>query len=93
MHEYLANCIEKEGPHHVIRFKCKVTIDGKTYDSPEYFRTLKDAENAAARVLLIIFSFLISYLNSSVVYLVLMIKRVNTSTTIRLLLITNRSEV
>ncbi|OIW03290.1 hypothetical protein TanjilG_09937 [Lupinus angustifolius] len=41
-----------EGPHHEIRFKCKVTLDGKTYHSPEYFRTLKDAENAAARVAL-----------------------------------------
>ncbi|KAF1860000.1 hypothetical protein Lal_00027849 [Lupinus albus] len=37
-----------EGPPHALRFKCKVTIDGQTFESPKLFATLKDAENAAA---------------------------------------------
>lgn len=44
---------EREGPPHASRFKCRVTIDGKTYESPEYFSTLKEAEHAAAKVALI----------------------------------------
>jgi hypothetical protein len=43
---------EREGPPHASRFKCKVTIDGQTYESPEFFATLKDAEHAAAKVAL-----------------------------------------
>ena len=44
---------EREGPPHASCFKCRVTIDGKTYESPEYFSTLKEAEHAAAKVALI----------------------------------------
>ncbi|KAK7268881.1 hypothetical protein RIF29_21590 [Crotalaria pallida] len=43
---------ELEGPPHNSRFKCKVTIDGKTFESPKLFTTLKDAEHAAAEVAL-----------------------------------------
>lgn len=43
---------EREGPPHVSRFKSKVTIDGKTYGSPEFCPTLKEAEHAAAKVAL-----------------------------------------
>lgn len=43
---------EREGPPHASLFKCKVTIDGKTFESPAYFKSLKDAEHAAARVAL-----------------------------------------
>lgn len=39
---------EREGPPHKTRFKCRVTIDGQTYESPNFFSTLKEAENAAA---------------------------------------------
>lgn len=43
---------EHQGPVHARRFKCKVTIDGRTYESREYFTTLKDAEHAAAKAAL-----------------------------------------
>ncbi|GMY33042.1 double-stranded RNA-binding protein 1-like [Fagus crenata] len=43
---------ERKGPPHASRFRCKVRIDGKTYQSPEFFSTLKDAEHAAAKVAL-----------------------------------------
>ncbi|XP_074270993.1 double-stranded RNA-binding protein 1-like [Silene latifolia] len=43
---------EREGPPHASRFKCKVTLEGKTYECQEYFCTMKDAENAAARIAL-----------------------------------------
>ncbi|KAG6696764.1 hypothetical protein I3843_09G160500 [Carya illinoinensis] len=43
---------ECEGPPHVRRFKCKVTIDGQTYESPEFFSNIKDAEHAAAKLAL-----------------------------------------
>ncbi|KAH9626771.1 hypothetical protein KSS87_022085 [Heliosperma pusillum] len=43
---------EREGPPHASRFKCKVTLEGKTYECQEYFCTVKDAENAAARIAL-----------------------------------------
>jgi len=33
-------------------FKSEVTIDGQTFESPEYFHTLKEAETAAAKVAL-----------------------------------------
>ena len=33
-------------------FKSEVTIDGQTFESPEYFRTMKEAETAAAKVAL-----------------------------------------
>ncbi|XP_050939766.1 double-stranded RNA-binding protein 1 isoform X2 [Cucumis melo] len=43
---------ERDGPPHASRFRCKVEIDGKTYGSPEFHGTLKDAENAVAKVAL-----------------------------------------
>ncbi|KAF3966577.1 hypothetical protein CMV_009340 [Castanea mollissima] len=43
---------EPEGPPHASHFRCKVTVDGQTYESPEFFSTLKDAERAAAKVAL-----------------------------------------
>ncbi|KAK4272345.1 hypothetical protein QN277_020913 [Acacia crassicarpa] len=43
---------EREGPPHASRFKCKVTIDGQNFESPQFFPTLKDAEHAAAKVAL-----------------------------------------
>ncbi|MED6109734.1 HLA class II histocompatibility antigen, DR beta 4 chain, variant 2 [Stylosanthes scabra] len=44
---------EWEGPPHAMRFKCKVTVDGQTYECPNFFSTLKDAEHAAAEVALL----------------------------------------
>ena len=43
---------EWEGPPHCMRFKCKVTVDGQTYECPQFFSTLKDAKHAAAEVAL-----------------------------------------
>lgn len=43
---------EREGPPHASRFKCKVTIDGQTYESLQFFPTLKEAEHEAAKVAL-----------------------------------------
>jgi dsRNA-specific ribonuclease len=43
---------ERVGPPHAIQFKCKVTVNGQTYESREYFPTLSKAENAAAKVAL-----------------------------------------
>ncbi|KAE9619815.1 putative double-stranded RNA-binding domain-containing protein [Lupinus albus] len=43
---------EWEGPPHALRFKCKVTIDGQTFESSKFFSTLKDAEHAAAEIAL-----------------------------------------
>ncbi|KAI4378389.1 hypothetical protein MLD38_015874 [Melastoma candidum] len=43
---------EREGPVHASRFRCKVEMGGKTYDSIEYFRSAKEAEHAAAKVAL-----------------------------------------
>ncbi|KNA11127.1 hypothetical protein SOVF_138090 isoform B [Spinacia oleracea] len=43
---------ERDGPPHACRFKCKVLLEGKTYESHEFFSTLKDAENAAAKTAL-----------------------------------------
>lgn len=43
---------EREGPPHACRFRSKVTLEEKTYECTEYFSTLKDAENAAAKVAL-----------------------------------------
>ena len=41
------------GSLHAPLFKSKVTIDGQTFESPKYFRTMKDeAEIAAAKVAL-----------------------------------------
>ncbi|CAA3000638.1 Hypothetical predicted protein [Olea europaea subsp. europaea] len=41
---------ESEGPPHDRRFKSIVSLDGKTYEAPAFFSTLKDAEHAAAKV-------------------------------------------
>jgi hypothetical protein len=43
---------ERVGLPHAIQFKCKVTVNGQTYESREYFPTLSKAENAAAKAAL-----------------------------------------
>uniref|UniRef100_A0A2K1R7Y8 DRBM domain-containing protein n=1 Tax=Populus trichocarpa TaxID=3694 RepID=A0A2K1R7Y8_POPTR len=43
---------ERVGPPHASRFKCKVTVNGQTYESEEYFPTLNKAELAAAKAAL-----------------------------------------
>ncbi|XP_034887145.1 uncharacterized protein [Populus alba] len=43
---------EHVGPPHASRFKCKVTVNGQTYESQEYFPTLNKAELAAAKAAL-----------------------------------------
>ncbi|KAL6616144.1 hypothetical protein ACP70R_038414 [Stipagrostis hirtigluma subsp. patula] len=45
-------CPIQEGPPHAPLFKSTVTIDGQTFESPEYCHTLKEAETAAAKVAL-----------------------------------------
>lgn len=45
-------CSEHEGPPHARRFRCKVSIDGRTYETVEFYNTLKEAEHAAARIAL-----------------------------------------
>ncbi|KAI3869638.1 hypothetical protein MKX03_011835 [Papaver bracteatum] len=45
------SCV-REGPPHNTYFKAIVTVDGQTFESPEFFRTLKEAEHAASRVAL-----------------------------------------
>nr|XP_023872993.1 double-stranded RNA-binding protein 4-like [Quercus suber] len=47
--EYSLEC---NGPPHASHFRCKVTVDGRTFESPEFFSTKKGAENAAAKVAL-----------------------------------------
>ncbi|ONK74283.1 uncharacterized protein A4U43_C03F4660 [Asparagus officinalis] len=42
----------REGFAHASRFKANVTVDGQTYNSPQFFNTVKEAENDAARVAL-----------------------------------------
>ncbi|CAN4101692.1 unnamed protein product [Withania somnifera] len=41
---------ELDGPPHARRFRSKVTVDGETYETREFFSTLKEAEHAAAKV-------------------------------------------
>ncbi|KAK3029818.1 hypothetical protein RJ639_038006 [Escallonia herrerae] len=41
---------EINGPSHAHRFKSRVKIDDKTYETLDSFTTLKEAEHAAARV-------------------------------------------
>lgn len=41
---------EAEGPPHARRFKSKVSINGKSYEPAEFFPTLKEAEQTAAKV-------------------------------------------
>ncbi|XP_061944227.1 uncharacterized protein LOC133668413 isoform X7 [Populus nigra] len=43
---------ERVGPPHASRFKCKVTVNGQTYEGREYFPTLIKAELAAAKAAL-----------------------------------------
>ncbi|GLT95395.1 hypothetical protein SLE2022_130790 [Rubroshorea leprosula] len=43
---------EYEGPPHLRRFRCKVTVDGQTYEGLEFFSTMKDAEHAVAKIAL-----------------------------------------
>ncbi|KAL5725317.1 hypothetical protein ACHQM5_008473 [Ranunculus cassubicifolius] len=39
----------REGSPPALRFKATVNVDGRTFESPEFFRTLKEAEHAAAK--------------------------------------------
>ncbi|KAG6437427.1 hypothetical protein SASPL_102344 [Salvia splendens] len=41
---------ETEGPPHARRFKSKVSINGKSYEPAEFFPTLKEAEQTAAKI-------------------------------------------
>ncbi|KAF7102653.1 hypothetical protein CFC21_103755 [Triticum aestivum] len=43
----------QEGPSHAPRFKSIVTIDGQTFESPQYCHTIKEAEYAAANLALV----------------------------------------
>ncbi|CAL5357248.1 unnamed protein product [Camellia sinensis] len=43
---------KREGKPHALQFQATVTIDGHSFESPGYFRTLKEAEHAAAKVAL-----------------------------------------
>ncbi|CAK7341497.1 unnamed protein product [Dovyalis caffra] len=43
---------ERVGPPHASRFKCKVTVNGQTYESQDYFPTLNKAEHEAAKAAL-----------------------------------------
>lgn len=45
------SCV-REGSPHSLRFKATVTVDGQTFESPMFFRTLKEAEHAAAKAAL-----------------------------------------
>lgn len=41
---------EVVGPPHGRLYKSKVTVDGKSFETQEYFSTLKNAEQGAAKV-------------------------------------------
>ncbi|XP_020589263.1 double-stranded RNA-binding protein 1-like isoform X2 [Phalaenopsis equestris] len=41
-----------DGSAHAHRFKARVTVDGQTFESTQYFRSLREAEHSAARVAL-----------------------------------------
>ncbi|KAG6750789.1 hypothetical protein POTOM_045304 [Populus tomentosa] len=43
---------ERVGPPHSSRFKCKVTVNGQTFEGLEYFPSLSKAEHAAAKAAL-----------------------------------------
>ncbi|XP_010036238.3 double-stranded RNA-binding protein 4 isoform X2 [Eucalyptus grandis] len=45
-------CSEHEGPPHARRFRCQVSIDGRTFGTKEFYNTLKEAEHAAAKIAL-----------------------------------------
>jgi Double-stranded RNA binding motif len=40
------------GSPHALQFKATVVIDGLTFECPKFFRTLREAEHAAAKVAL-----------------------------------------
>lgn len=42
----------RDGPPHALRFKATVTVGEQTFESPEFFRTIKEAEHAIAKVAL-----------------------------------------
>lgn len=42
----------RDGPPHAYRFKAKVSVGGQTFESPDFFRTLREAEHAAAKAAL-----------------------------------------
>ncbi|XP_010413241.1 PREDICTED: double-stranded RNA-binding protein 4 isoform X1 [Camelina sativa] len=50
--ELPAYVTEREGAPHAPRFRSKVTFCGQTYQSQEFFPTLKSAEHAAAKIAL-----------------------------------------
>ncbi|KAK9950375.1 hypothetical protein M0R45_005868 [Rubus argutus] len=41
---------EWKGPLHANRFRCMVTIDGRTFQGQDFLPTMKDVEHAAAKV-------------------------------------------
>ena len=41
---------ERQGPQHASRFKCKVTVGGQCYEGTNFFVTLKEAQNDAAKI-------------------------------------------
>lgn len=43
------SCETIGSPHERV-YKCKVTVDGKSFETPNFFSTLKDAEHGAAKV-------------------------------------------
>ncbi|XP_042511822.1 double-stranded RNA-binding protein 1-like [Macadamia integrifolia] len=61
------SCV-REGLAHALRFKATVTIDGQTFESPECFQTLKEAEHAAAKAALMTLSSDGTEMGESVVY-------------------------
>jgi len=44
--------IKTEGKPHEIHYKATVVIDGKSFESPTFFNTIKEAEQAAAKIAL-----------------------------------------
>ncbi|XP_074354515.1 double-stranded RNA-binding protein 1-like isoform X2 [Apium graveolens] len=47
---------KKEGPPHAPSFKASVFVEGQPYESPGSYKTLKEAEHAAAQVALLSFT-------------------------------------
>lgn len=43
---------ERQGPPHRLCFKAKVTVDEHLFESPGFYKTLKEAEHAVAQVAL-----------------------------------------
>ncbi|KAI4308337.1 hypothetical protein L6164_031421 [Bauhinia variegata] len=59
---------KSEGPPHSTRFKAMVIIDGQSFESTEFFNTLREAEKAAAKVALMSLSLDIFQKGDSSVY-------------------------